>query len=248
MLLQCWACRAPASLRYRGVIRFRLIGSTAHVSNKAGPSKTKKAPLPGYRPSRTSKQPPPATAPATDTPPQAPLKFSRYLLLVLALFATHQILNKHVVTISYPIGPSMLPTIALSGDIVLLSPLYRRGRWVRVGDIVSFKHPVLTGEGAMKRVIGMPGDLIVVGNASDAIWLDPDTVKKITADEDQWMVRVPEGHCWVVGDNVSWSRDSRTFGPVPLGLIKGRAMCRIWPNLTWFRNGLVPRQSQSEND
>ncbi|KAL3620945.1 hypothetical protein CASFOL_035857 [Castilleja foliolosa] len=28
---------------------------------------------------------------------------------------------------------------------------------------------------------------------------------------------VPEGHCWLVGDKASWSMDSTTFGPIPLG-------------------------------
>ncbi|CAI9284269.1 unnamed protein product [Lactuca saligna] len=33
------------------------------------------------------------------------------------------------------------------------------------------------------------------------------------------IVKVPEGHCWVEGDNSASSFDSRTFGPIPLGLL-----------------------------
>ena len=40
---------------------------------------------------------------------------------------------------------------------------------------------------------------------------------------------VPSGYCWVEGDNRSTSHDSRAFGPIPLGLVKGRALCRIFP-------------------
>ncbi|KAJ0610820.1 putative signal peptidase I [Helianthus annuus] len=41
--------------------------------------------------------------------------------------------------------------------------------------------------------------------------------------------RVPEGHCWVEGDNSAFSSDSRTYGPIPLGLIRGRVTHVIWP-------------------
>lgn len=51
--------------------------------------------------------------------------------------------------------------------------------------------------------------------------------------EEEWdepeMIQVPEGHIWVEGDNLSWSRDSRFFGPVPLALVKGRS--------SWYADG-----------
>ncbi|MPC63969.1 Mitochondrial inner membrane protease subunit 1 [Portunus trituberculatus] len=40
---------------------------------------------------------------------------------------------------------------------------------------------------------------------------------------------VPKGHVWLEGDNHSNSTDSRNFGSVPAGLIRGRAVFRIWP-------------------
>lgn len=42
-------------------------------------------------------------------------------------------------------------------------------------------------------------------------------------------VTVPEGHIWVTGDNLSASRDSRNYGPVPLGLVKGTVYYKVWP-------------------
>ena len=38
---------------------------------------------------------------------------------------------------------------------------------------------------------------------------------------------MPPGHVWVEGDNKNRSCDSRHFGPVPYGLIKGRAVCKV---------------------
>ncbi|KAG0714690.1 Mitochondrial inner membrane protease subunit 1 [Chionoecetes opilio] len=40
---------------------------------------------------------------------------------------------------------------------------------------------------------------------------------------------VPKGHVWLEGDNHHNSTDSRNFGSVPAGLIRGRAVFRVWP-------------------
>lgn len=55
----------------------------------------------------------------------------------------------------------MLPTMAVKGDRVYVDKLYRRGRGIQVGDVVDFKHPLHPGEGAIKRVLGMPGDFVL---------------------------------------------------------------------------------------
>lgn len=49
-------------------------------------------------------------------------------------------------------------------------------------------------------------------------------------DADSGLKQVPEGHCWVVGDNLGNSRDSRMFGPLPLALVRGKvvAVFRGW--------------------
>ena len=55
----------------------------------------------------------------------------------------------------------MLPTLNTRGDFVWISKLHRRGKNIQVGDVVSFKHPLVPGEGACKRVLGMPGDFVL---------------------------------------------------------------------------------------
>ncbi|XP_042516895.1 mitochondrial inner membrane protease subunit 2-like isoform X2 [Macadamia integrifolia] len=42
-------------------------------------------------------------------------------------------------------------------------------------------------------------------------------------------LKIPEGQCWVEGDNSDSSLDSRSFGPIPLGLVEGRVTHIIWP-------------------
>ncbi|KAK0728278.1 peptidase S24/S26A/S26B/S26C [Lasiosphaeria miniovina] len=121
-------------------------------------------------------------------------------------------------------GPSMLPTFEVMGEWVLVSKWHRLGRGVSVGDVVAYNIPI-NDEVGVKRVIGLPGDYVLVNSpesASDA------------------MIQVPQGHCWVIGDNLPASRDSRLFGPVPLALIRGKIIARAKPNwdFQWVRNPL----------
>ncbi|EMS53576.1 Mitochondrial inner membrane protease subunit 2 [Triticum urartu] len=62
------------------------------------------------------------------------------------------------------------------------------------GDVVTFVTPVDHQRKAIKRVIGLPGDWISV----------PETEE---------IRKIPEGHCWLEGDNGSVSQDSRAYGP-----------------------------------
>ncbi|PJF17253.1 hypothetical protein PSACC_02931 [Paramicrosporidium saccamoebae] len=39
--------------------------------------------------------------------------------------------------------------------------------------------------------------------------------------------QVPKGHIWIEGDNSTKSHDSRDFGPVPYGLLRGKALCKV---------------------
>lgn len=148
---------------------------------------------------------------------------------VNAFLAAHLIFE-YVFTFRPTTGPSMLPTINVDGDWVFIAKYYRRGRGIQIGDVVSYEHPMRRGYRAMKRVVAMPGDFVL----------------RDTPGRGEWMVQVPEGHCWVAGDNLEWSRDSRHFGPLPLALIKGRALFKIttssWllpKRVAWLDSGLT---------
>ena len=63
----------------------------------------------------------------------------------------------------------------------------------------------------IKRVVGLEGDVIK------------------TKGSNQSYVTVPQGFCWIEGENHSQSMDSNFFGPVPLGLITAKAQFIVWP-------------------
>lgn len=142
---------------------------------------------------------------------------------------------EHVYTIKGTKGASMLPTMAQFGDGVLVDQQCRRGRHVEVGDIVDVKHLFVMGDGAIKRVLGMPGDFVLRDTPGKGqgmmIQVGAHAASSIgtLANGVLATVQVPEGHCWLAGDNQSASRDSRLFGPFPLAMIKGRVTTRLFP-------------------
>jgi signal peptidase I len=52
-------------------------------------------------------------------------------------------------------------------------------------------------------------------------------------------ITVPDHHCFVLGDNRNLSKDSRHFGPIPLGTIIGRADYLYFPAKDWSRFGKI---------
>ena len=67
-------------------------------------------------------------------------------------------------SIGWGSGPSMLPTFLVINESFVISKHYRRGRDVKVGDVVNYNIPDARGEEGVKRVIGMPGDYVLLNS------------------------------------------------------------------------------------
>jgi signal peptidase I len=73
----------------------------------------------------------------------------------------------------------------------------------------------------------------ISGDRPYRVRVDPDSPKG----GDFSRVKVPNGHCFVLGDNRADSVDSRQIGPIPLADVLGRVDFIYWPAETWARFG-----------
>jgi signal peptidase I len=116
-------------------------------------------------------------------------------------------------------------------------------RDIRRGDIVVFKFPNEPERDFIKRVIGLPGETLELRNKKVYVngqpldepyvhFLEPasdsDEVTRFDVRERYGPVRVPDGHYFVMGDNRDNSQDSRYWGFLPRGFIKGKALMIYW--------------------
>jgi signal peptidase I len=108
------------------------------------------------------------------------------------------------------------------------------------GDIIVFRFPEDPGRDFIKRCVAVEGQrvevrdkiLYVDGTRMEepfAIHTDPSTVPRGTNARDNFgPVVVPKGHIFMMGDNRDNSLDSRFWGPLPVDLVKGKAMILYW--------------------
>lgn len=129
-------------------------------------------------------------------------------------------------------GPSMEPSF-VSGDRILLSKIsYLLGKPER-GEIVVFRYQADPSRDFVKRIIGLPGDMVQV--RSGYVFVNgkelTETYISTYPLEDFPATRVPQGCYFVLGDNRRDSLDSRdaNVGFVSSDAIIGKAALVIWP-------------------
>jgi signal peptidase I len=107
------------------------------------------------------------------------------------------------------------------------------------GDVVVFRFPGDRSKDYIKRVVGLPGDIVELKDRVVYIdgkkWDDPYAVHKgglYGMDSEKnynfGPYTVPEGQVFVMGDNRERSYDSRYWGSVPIRDIKGKAFIIYW--------------------
>ncbi|MET0772377.1 MAG: signal peptidase I [Candidatus Limnocylindrales bacterium] len=135
---------------------------------------------------------------------------------------------------------SMLPTLE-QGQHLLVDKLSPRFDPYSRGDIVVFHAPGTAADSIpyIKRVIGVAGDHVALqdgevsvnGVALDEPYLADDGpgdgATEPLGDASAW--DVPAGQVFVMGDHRARSVDSRSFGPVAVDQVIGRAWIRFWP-------------------
>jgi signal peptidase I len=206
------------------------------------------------------------------TAPVAPPKrrvrsLVEWTLVILGAVVVALLIKTFVVQAFYIPTGSMEPTLIGElhtdgsrsvGDRILVNKLSYRLHGVNRGDVVVFDNPDAAGQDTVtaadgtppvaelvKRVIGLPGDVVVLSGGHVSIngaplaepYLPAGTLTEPASGSTAWEHRctavdpcvVPTGSVWVMGDNRSHSRDSRYIGPIPEDTIIGRAFVIVWP-------------------
>lgn len=91
------------------------------------------------------------------------------------------------------------------------------------GDVVLARHPEEEDKTIVKRIIAKGGTRLCV-----PMPLDPGHGVHVDHIAD-----VPEGHVWLAGDNMTYSYDSRDYGPVPYKLLMGRVVFTVCCPQAW---------------
>jgi signal peptidase I len=158
----------------------------------------------------------------------------------------------------YKVQQGSMETTLLPDQYVLVDKLTPHWSPYARGDIVVFDPPASWSEGAgvpfIKRVIGLPGDRVelrdgkvfVNGVQLDEPYLFQDNGVAQPTDPQpggasEWLV--PDGDLLVMGDHREQSADSRSFGPIPISHVIGRAWLRYWPFDTF---GILPTPAHPE--
>lgn len=132
-------------------------------------------------------------------------------------------------------GESMDPTFE-DGEYLIVDEIsYYAGDPER-GAVVIFKYPKDPSKYFIKRIIGLPGDTVVIEGGKVMIQTAENRVGFTlsepyieNASSENKTVTLRDGEYFVMGDNRRNSLDSRAWGPLPRENIVGRAILRLFP-------------------
>ena len=140
------------------------------------------------------------------------------------------IINK--VTYARVDGTPFERVLPLNGDAG--APRFLFGDPAR-GDIVVFRFPAQPDKDFIKRIIGVPGDMVEVraGRVYLNGQLQDEPYIRDGASYDRPAQVVPPGQYFVLGDNRPNSSDSHVWGFVPADNLVGKAWFAYWPPGDW---------------
>ncbi len=158
---------------------------------------------------------------------------ARYLFeLAFMVIAIYTLVN--LLSVRFLVdGVSMSPSFE-SGQSLFVNRLDYLFGTPQYGDIVVFHNPSNTAEDYIKRIIGLPGDVIEIRDTIlyrngvpiiETYVAEPCTPH--SCPDNRW--ELGDNEYFVLGDNRNHSSDSRLFGPIHHSLLVGKVVFRYWP-------------------
>ena len=133
---------------------------------------------------------------------------------------------------SYTVVMSSMEPTFQQGDCIMVSKVSYRSSGPQRGDVIIFNPPFDSQFPFIKRVIGLPGDIVEIKDGSVSINGTPLDEDEYIADRPNYTMsatQVPENKYFVLGDNRNNSTDSSQGWTVPRNNIIGKAWFIYWP-------------------
>lgn len=132
-------------------------------------------------------------------------------------------------------GASMEPTF-LNGQYLIVDELTYHFSAPARGEVIIFRYPKDTSEFFIKRIVGLPGETVMIRSGAIEIKKTDGTVLTLNEPYVQNQGNGPDAtypvgasEYFVMGDNRPESSDSRSWGLLPRQDIVGRAIVRLLP-------------------
>jgi signal peptidase I len=179
-------------------------------------------------------------------------KIYEYIEVVFTALLLAMLIRTFVIQAFKIPSSSMVPTLKVGDHLFVCKFIYgvkipftdfRFFDWYKPkrGDIIVFRYPGSPKRDYIKRVIGLPGEQIMIKNKQVYINGKPlkeeykvhysiSSIPETLSHRDNFGPHtIPPDTYFVMGDNRDNSKDSRFWGDLPLSLIKGKALFIYWP-------------------
>lgn len=157
--------------------------------------------------------------------------FENLLIAIVAVI----LIRTFVIQPFLVVGSSMEPNFQ-EGNYLLIDELTYYFREPKRGEVIVFKYPKNEKTFFIKRIIGLPGEKVIIENGKIKIITPKGEVLNLKEDYinvkmglDYFEKELKEGEYFVMGDNRNFSYDSRSWGAVPKKDIIGLVRLRLWP-------------------
>ncbi len=157
--------------------------------------------------------------------------FENLLIAIIAVI----LVRSFIVQPFLVVGSSMEPNFQ-EGNYLLIDELTYNFRAPKRGEVIVFKYPKNEETFFIKRVIGLPGEKVIIENGEIKIITPQGEVINLKEDYinvkmnlNYFETELKENEYFVMGDNRNFSYDSRSWGAVPKKDIIGLVRLRLWP-------------------